>query len=150
PLFERKKVLEEVIHEGSVFVRAPFIVTENADELRKFHAAQLTEGLEGAVIKQYASEYQPGRRGFSWVKFKEEEGTSGKLTDTIDCVVMGYYKGQGKRTKFGIGAFLVGVRDAASDTIRTIAKVGTGLSDAQWREIRESCDALAVNSKPEE
>ncbi|HZZ98548.1 MAG TPA: ATP-dependent DNA ligase [Candidatus Saccharimonadia bacterium] len=150
PLHDRKKVLEETIQERGTFVRAPYIVTENADELRKFHASQLTEGLEGAVIKQYASEYQPGRRGWSWVKFKEEEGTTGKLTDTIDCVVMGYYVGQGKRTKFGIGAFLVGVRDEKSGTIRTIAKIGTGLSDEQWRETAKRCDALAVKHKPEE
>jgi DNA ligase-1 len=150
PLYERKKVLESVIKNGGVFVRAPYIVTESADELREFHARQLSGGLEGAVIKQYASEYQPGRRGWSWVKFKEEEGMTGKLTDTIDCVVMGYYLGQGKRTKFGIGAFLVGVRDEKSGTIRTVAKIGTGLSDAQWREMAKRCDTLAVKYKPED
>ncbi len=149
PLHERKALLEKVIKNG-VFVKAPYIVTDNADELRNFHARQLADGLEGAVIKQYASEYQPGRRGFSWVKFKEEEGTTGKLTDTIDCVVMGYYRGQGKRTKFGIGAFLVGVHDPKSDTVRTIAKIGTGLSDEQWEETRKRCDALAVATKPNE
>jgi len=33
------------------------------------------------------------------------------LADTIDCVVLGYYRGKGKRAAFGIGAFLVGIPD---------------------------------------
>jgi DNA ligase-1 len=137
PLDERKKLLASLFEDAdSTFVLSPFIVTENADELRAYHAKQLALGLEGVVMKQLHSEYQPGRRGFSWVKFKEEEGTSGKLADTIDCVVMGYYKGQGKRTGFGIGAFLVGVYDTKVEVYKTIAKIGTGLSDDQWRDMK--------------
>ena len=149
-LNERKECLQKVLHNANrAFVLSPYIVTEDPVELREYHAKQLGEGLEGVVIKQYASEYQPGRRGFSWVKFKEEEGTSGKLLDTIDCVVMGYYVGQGKRTKFGIGAFLVGVYDSTSDTYRTVAKIGTGLSDELWREMLQRCAKLALQSPPQ-
>lgn len=149
PLYERKAVLHKVLFEAdSTFVNSPTLVTENAEELRKYHAAQLGNGLEGVVIKQYASEYQPGRRGWSWVKFKEEEGTTGKLSDTLDCVVMGYYKGQGKRTGFGIGAFLVGVYDDTSETFRTVAKIGTGLSDEQWREMKARCEHLSLFGAP--
>lgn len=149
PLDDRKKILEKIFKDADpTFVLSPFIVTANADELRAFHAKQLSSGLEGVVMKQLHSEYQPGRRGFSWVKFKEEEGTSGKLADTIDCVVMGYYKGQGKRTGFGIGAFLVGVYDAKADMYKTIAKIGTGLSDELWREMKERCEALKNNGAP--
>lgn len=148
PLFERKEILEQTIKKGSVFILSPFIVTNEPQVLREYHGKQLASGLEGAVIKQYESEYQPGRRGFSWVKFKEEEGTTGKLSDTIDCVVMGYYKGKGKRTKFGIGAFLVGIYDKKSDSFRTIAKIGTGLTDEQWEEIFTRCSKVVTNSKP--
>ena len=49
-------------------------------------------------------------KGFSWVKLKEEEGKTGKLTDTIDAVIMGYTSGEGKRTEFGIGQVLLGVQ----------------------------------------
>lgn len=150
PLNERKEHLQKVLNNASrAFSLSPYIVTDDPKELREYHAKQLGEGLEGVVIKQYASEYQPGRRGWSWVKFKEEEGTSGKLVDTIDCVVMGYYVGQGKRTKFGIGAFLVGVYDSPSDTYRTVAKIGTGLSDELWREMLERCTKLAIKSPPQ-
>jgi DNA ligase-1 len=144
PLEDRKQKLAELLKDSHrALMLSPMIVTDSAAELRTYHEAQLGEGLEGVVIKQIQSEYQPGRRGYSWVKFKEEEGASGKLSDTLDCVVMGYYKGQGKRTKFGIGAFLVGVYDQRSEQFKTIAKIGTGLSDAQWKEMRERCDAIA-------
>ena len=111
PLDERKKILDTVVRDGSVFVKAPVEIVSSPERLRELHTAYLEQGLEGVVIKQLHSEYQPGRKGFSWVKFKEEEGASGKLSDTIDAIVMGYYVGQGKRTGFGIGAFLVGIFD---------------------------------------
>jgi len=81
------------------------------------------------------------------VKFKKV--TQGELADTIDAVVMGYYLGKGKRTGFGIGAFLVGVPNEKG-AIGSIAKIGTGLSDEQWRELKVRCSKFEVRSKPEE
>jgi DNA ligase-1 len=130
-----------------VFFETPYIITNDPDELRTYHEHQLAEGLEGAVIKQLDSEYQSGRKGWNWVKIKEEEGTRGKLRDTLDCVVMGLYAGRGKRTEFGLGAFLVGVLDA-EQRIKTIAKIGTGLSDEQFRELKKKTEPLMVESPP--
>jgi DNA ligase-1 len=100
------------------------------------------------VVKKWHSPYEPGRRGYGWVKFKEEEGKSGKLTDTIDAVVMGYYSGEGKRAGFGIGAFLVGVR--RSDSYVTVTKVGTGVTDELWIELKKELNTLKVTEKPKE
>ena len=61
---------------------------------------------------------------------------------------MGYYKGKGKRTKFGIGAFLVGIYDKKSDSFRTIAKIGTGLTDEQWEEIFTRCSKVITKTQP--
>ena len=47
---------------------------------------------------------------------------------------MGYYAGRGKRTGFGLGAFLVGIPNEKGQ-IGSIAKIGTGLSDEQWKEL---------------
>jgi len=81
------------------------------------------------------------------VKFKKV--TQGELADTIDAVVMGYYVGRGKRTGFGLGAFLVGLPDKKGN-IGSIAKIGTGLSDEQWRELKVRGAKYEVRSKPEE
>lgn len=143
----RKALLKKLFSENDVLKQTPYIVTADATELRNFHEAQLEQGLEGAVIKQIDSIYQSGRKGWSWVKIKEEEGSRGKLNDTLDCIVMGYYAGRGKRTVFGVGAFLVGVLDD-DKTIKTIAKIGTGLSDDQFVELKNRCESLTSAEKP--
>jgi len=48
---------------------------------------------------------------------KEAESDRGKLNDTLDCIVMGYYFGKGKRAEFGLGAILVGVRDEEQNVV---------------------------------
>jgi DNA ligase-1 len=142
PLSERKKKLVEVIGKGKELELSVGIVTKDASELRKYHGQQLKEGLEGVVVKQVGSEYVPGRRGWQWVKFKEAETSQAKLADTIDVVVMGFYRGKGKRTKFGIGAFLVGMRKG--EEVVTLAKIGTGLTDEQWYELKQKLE-MEVN-----
>ena len=108
PLNERKEILAKTVKkDAETFLIAPFIVTTDAQELHDFHTEQLALGLEGAMIKKYDSVYKSGRKGWRWVKIKEEEGSTGKLSDTLDCIVMGYYRGRGKRASFGLGAFLV-------------------------------------------
>jgi DNA ligase-1 len=100
------------------------------------------------VVKKWDSIYEPGRAGYHWVKFKEEEGKTGKLTDTIDAVIMGYYRGEGKRSSFGIGAFLVGVTEG--ERIVTVTKIGTGVSDQLWKEIRKRLNDIKVSKQPRE
>ncbi len=147
PLQERKDLLKELFDDDRTIKFTKYIVTSDPIKLREFHEKQLGGGLEGAVIKQINSPYQGGRKGWSWVKIKEVEGNSGKLKDTLDLVVMGYYYGRGKRSKFGVGAFLVGVLDEKQD-IKTMAKIGTGLTDDQFRELKKRSDILEVATKP--
>lgn len=147
-LQERKKILSSTLKPNSIIEISEHIVTDNPEVIRKYHKTQRDKGLEGAVVKKLESPYEPGRRGYSWVKFKEEEGKTGKLTDTIDGVVMGYYQGEGKRAGFGIGAFLVGVRN--EEKFVTITKIGTGVSDELWKDLKTQFHALASKEKPKE
>ncbi|PIR61933.1 MAG: hypothetical protein COU66_01195 [Candidatus Pacebacteria bacterium CG10_big_fil_rev_8_21_14_0_10_44_11] len=147
-LQERKDVLIKLIKQNDTFVVTEYIITSDPKELQNFHESQLGDGLEGVVMKQVAAPYQSGRKNWYWVKMKEKTGTQGKLTDTLDCVVMGYYFGRGKRTVFGIGAFLVGVLDG--ENFKTLAKIGTGLSDEQFKELKRRSDVVAVLEPPKE
>lgn len=115
-------------------------------ELEDYFAQNIASGLEGLVVKKDDSIYQPGKRNFNWIKLKRQE--EGHLEDTIDCVVLGYYAGEGKRAGFGIGAFLVGVFNPKEDRFETVAKIGTGLKDADWVELKKKCDAIAVAHQP--
>ncbi|MBI5019763.1 ATP-dependent DNA ligase [Candidatus Gottesmanbacteria bacterium] len=146
PLSERRKILEATVKPGTLLAVTPQMVTDSAQKLRQYHDDQLKKGLEGAMVKKWDSPYEPGRRGFSWVKFKEEEGKTGKLTDTIDAVVMGYYAGEGKRTSFGIGALLVGVR--TGEQFVTVTKIGTGVSDDLWKELKKKLHAIHTREMP--
>ncbi|HBY06031.1 MAG: putative DNA ligase [candidate division TM6 bacterium GW2011_GWE2_42_60] len=122
------------------------IVVHTAQELEAYFLGSITAGLEGVMVKRPDSLYQPGKRNFSWIKLKRSE--RGKLDDTIDAVVLGYYNGEGKRALFGIGAFLVGVYNKNEDRFETIAKIGTGLTDFGWRELRAKCDELKITEQP--
>ena len=152
PLKERRKILEQTLRPpaggSGHLMLSPEIVTSEAGEIRRYHDEQLRKGLEGAVVKKWDSIYEPGRKGYHWVKFKEEEGKTGKLTDTIDAVVMGYYRGEGKRAGFGIGAFLVGV--VRGDSFVTVTKIGTGVSDELWKELRTLLNSLKTPNPPKE
>lgn len=142
PFSQRRETLQKTLKKGETIFITPQKIIENASELKKSLADATNKGLEGVVIKKVNGIYEPGARGFSWVKFKREEegGESvsrfGGLVDTIDCVVLGYYAGKGKRTEFGIGAFLVGVYNEDKDNFESISKIGTGLTDEQWRDLK--------------
>lgn len=142
-LEERKEKLAAVLTDSEIAEKTKYFLTSDPVKLHQFHSQQLAEGLEGAVMKKSASKYISGRKGWRWVKIKEEEGQQGKLSDTLDCVMMGYYFGKGKRQVFGIGALLVGIVDRDKEgnlQIKTISKIGTGLSDEQFREVKKLAD----------
>jgi len=147
PLSKRRAILEKTIIPGSILMVSPHIVTNDIQTLRMYHDTQIKQGLEGVVVKKWEGIYEPGRRGYTWVKFKEE-GKIGKLADTVDAVVMGYYKGEGKRTSFGIGALLVGVKNG--DTVVTVTKIGTGVSDDLWKKIKKVLSIESIKTRPKQ
>lgn len=144
---ERRRLLENSIgseSEGLTVIEEVSI--DSAVELGRYFDSQIDAGLEGIVAKRPDSPYSAGARNFNWVKLKREDKS--ELDDSIDCVVLGYKYGKGKRTGFGIGAFLVGVYDTEQDRYQTISNVGTGLTDEQWVLMKSRCEALKASKKP--
>jgi DNA ligase 1 len=146
PYEERLALVDEVIAGSTVLLPAPIIKTDSVEVLTKTLLDNISQGLEGVVVKRPDSKYQAGARNFNWVKLKRH--TSGQLNDTVDLVLLGYYFGKGKRAEFGVGALLAGVYDAEKDRFATITKLGTGLSDTEWRQIHERADRLQVDHRP--
>jgi DNA ligase 1 len=146
PYEQRLALVDEVIEGSTVLLPAPITKTDSAEVLTKTLLDNISRGLEGVVVKRPDSPYQAGARNFNWVKLKRH--TSGELNDTVDLVLLGYYFGKGKRAGFGLGSLLAGVYDADADRFKTITNLGTGLSDAQWREIHQRADKLQVDHKP--
>ncbi len=145
PYLERRKLVEKYCR-GPIIVAAEMKVVDKPDELEKFFQDEVKKGLEGIMAKKLDGVYQAGARGFNWIKLKGSYDA--KLADSVDAVVMGIDYGQGKRNKFGVGAFLIGVYDQKTDSFKTVSKVGTGLTDAEWKQLAVSSKRLATKEKP--
>jgi len=146
PLAERLKILEETIAVDETLMRTASHTISDAHNLTLLFDEAISKGLEGLVVKKQESRYEAGARNFNWVKLKRH--SAGALNDTIDCVLLGYLYGRGKRTALGAGSLLVGLYDPAQDLFVTVTKIGTGLSDEQWRSIRERTKGLEVDHRP--
>jgi DNA ligase-1 len=146
PLVDRLKILEETIQVDDTLMRTASHTVSDAHVLTLLFDEAVSLGLEGLVVKKLESRYEAGARNFNWVKLKRH--SAGALNDTIDCVLLGYLYGRGKRAALGAGSLLVGLYDPEQDQFVTVTKIGTGLSDEQWRSIRERTRGLEIDHRP--
>jgi DNA ligase-1 len=152
PFIERRKALEEVMVKNADISKQIIVVdhqeeVEKEERLEEIFDLAIAKKLEGVIAKKIDGIYQPGARAWNWIKYKRSY--SSKINDTIDCLVMGYDFGKGKRTDFGMGAFLVGVFDSKNDKFVTVAKIGTGLTDEEWKKLKIKSSELRTKNKPE-
>ena len=147
PFTERRQRLQALIEPGDGIVVSQVIETDDPATIDRFFGAQVDAGLEGVLAKRLDAPYEAGKRNFSWIKLKRSY--SAALNDTLDCVLIGYWRGRGKRAAWGIGALLSAVWDPGSETFKTIARIGTGYSDEEWVRIREMLDGHAVSEQPD-
>jgi DNA ligase-1 len=144
PFNERRKILASTVKDGRGLYVTRQDLVDKPGIIRDLVKKYLSEGLEGAVIKKIDAPYMAGGRGYHWVKYKKT--TVKGLADTIDCLVLGVNKGKGKRSDFGAGAFLVGIKDGKK--YLSVSKIGTGLTDKQWKELDERTKKLGVKEIP--
>ncbi len=145
---ERRKILEKLIphNKNNTILRAEVQILDDSKKMEPLFEDAISQGLEGIMAKKLAGVYQAGARGWNWIKYKRSY--SAKLEDTVDAVIMGYDYGQGKRQTFGIGDFLIGIYDNKNDRFVTVAKIGTGLTDEEWRELKTQSTKLKAQNKP--
>lgn len=146
PLLKRIVILKKTVHGDDTLIPSPGKIVHEPQKLQLMLDDAISKGLEGIVVKRIDSLYEAGGRNFNWVKLKRH--SSGELQDTIDTVILGYIFGKGKRTAFGAGALLVGVYDKDNDAFVTVSKIGTGLTDEEWKSIKGKTKGLEVNHKP--
>lgn len=160
PFLERRKILEDVIgtwvgvmKPTDVVMLTRQVVVDNSKDLKVAFDGYMKEGLEGIMAKKLDAPYHAGGRGYHWVKYKKHTESKG-VNDTIDCVLMGAYRGKGKRIAFGVGGFLLGVPgkdNKFSDGVKfySISNLGTGLTDEQFRSMYKMVEDLKVPVQPE-
>ena len=146
PFRERRKRLEEIVKGGRVIGISEGYKVDSAEEIEEHFQDFVSRGLEGLMAKDLNAPYTAGARKFAWIKLKKSYRS--ELSDTVDIVIVGYYEGKGSRTKFGLGGILGAVYDPDRDEFRTIAKVGSGFSEDQMRELAEKLKKIEVKGKP--
>jgi DNA ligase-1 len=147
PYRQRRSELVARIGMGEGIIQADEVEeVEDPARLRLIFETAIARGLEGIVAKRLDSPYAAGSRNFNWIKLKRSY--KGELSDTVDLCLIGYFRGGGKRARFGIGTVLAAVYDPSADIFKTVCKVGTGFSDEEWVELRKRLDEITVDHRP--
>lgn len=136
PIKTRRETLGKIIKESEKFKLSESMLVSSGTELERFFLKAVEEGAEGVMVKATHAQsiYQAGARGWLWIKYKRDYKS--EMIDTVDLVVVGAFKGRGKRGG-KIGALLVAAYDPDSDTFQTVCKVGSGFTDADLERLDE-------------
>jgi DNA ligase-1 len=140
PLRERRGRLEALelplADDGGGFALSHLETADSTDALEAAFAEARARRNEGLMVKDPESGYSPGRRGYGWLKMK-------KALATLDCVVVGVEVGHGKRHGV-LSDYTFAVRDEANDSLVTIGKAYSGLTDAEIAEMTRWFEAHTI------
>lgn len=104
----------------------------------------MSEGLEGLVLKDVKSIYEPGKR--HWLKMKKDYLEEGKMADSADLVVLGAYYGTGN--KGGMKSiFLMGAFNEKTKKWYTVTKVANGLDDAKLDDLQKEIEMVEIKKE---
>jgi DNA ligase-1 len=131
PLVERRARLDALnLPDVPGMATANLLSASTEHDLAKVFDAAQERGNEGLMVKDPASTYTPGRRGYGWLKLK-------RPLATLDCVVVGVEVGHGKRHGV-LSDYTFAVRDDRPDgegRLVTIGKAYSGLTDKEIAEM---------------
>ncbi|MBS1259796.1 MAG: DNA ligase [Thaumarchaeota archaeon] len=123
---ERRKILEQIVHEDNFSKLVPMLFVKNENEIEDFLENSINAGCEGLMLKAPSAPYRAGTRGSNWLKLKREYRN--ELGDSLDLIVIGAYFGRGRRTGL-YGTLLLATYNPEKDNLPSICKVGTGFTD---------------------
>jgi len=123
---ERRKILEQIVHEDNFSKLVPMLFVKNENEIEDFLENSINAGCEGLMLKAPSAPYRAGMRGSNWLKLKREYRN--ELGDSLDLIVIGAYFGRGRRTGL-YGTLLLATYNPENDNLPSICKVGTGFTD---------------------
>ncbi|XP_020369051.2 DNA ligase 3 isoform X1 [Rhincodon typus] len=146
PISERKQFL----HDNMVEIPNRIMFSEmkhvtRASDLREMINRVIQEGLEGLVLKDVKSLYEPGKR--HWLKVKKDYLNEGAMADTADLVVLGAFYGQGNKGGM-MSIFLMGCYDPDSSQWCTVTKCGGGHDDATLARLQNELDMVKISKDP--
>jgi len=146
PFKKRRERLGKMIGKGKTIELTESIETDKTEEVESFFNESVEKGLEGIIAKDLNAGYIAGARKFAWIKLKRSY--KGELGDTVDTVILGFFKGKGKRTQFGLGGLLTGVYDEKEDKFKSLAKIGTGMTEEMLSDLHKMLSKIKEGKKP--
>ena len=145
PYSFRRKRLVQTVEPTDRTRLVPARLTSDPREIESFMEEAIENGCEGLVVKDPASPYRAGAREFAWIKLKREYRS--ELTDTIDLAVIGAFHGKGRRAGT-YGTYLLAAYDDRRNVHTSVAKIGTGFSDADLERIPRLLKPFESHVKP--
>ncbi|XP_064384237.1 DNA ligase 3-like isoform X2 [Halichondria panicea] len=143
PLMERRKILEQNIKEvkNRIMLSEQKLIRQEED-LSDLIMKVIKQGLEGLVLKDTKSVYEPGKR--HWLKVKKDYLEGGAMADTADLIVLGAYYGTGNKGGM-MSVFLMGLYDSSTGKFCTVAKCGNGHDDATIAKLQDELDMVKIS-----
>ncbi|MBW2974060.1 ATP-dependent DNA ligase [Candidatus Woesearchaeota archaeon] len=144
---ERYKALKKVVKRQTNNLRlANRIVTNDLKDIQKFFDKMVKHGAEGIMVKSCGknSVYKAGTRGWLWIKWKKEYMKG--MVDTFDLVVVGAFKGRGRRAG-SYGSLLCAVYNKKKNRYDTFTKLGSGFTDEQLANLPKKFKRYEIKKK---
>uniref|UniRef100_H2ZXR2 DNA ligase (ATP) n=1 Tax=Latimeria chalumnae TaxID=7897 RepID=H2ZXR2_LATCH len=145
PLIERRKFL----HDNMVEIPHRILFSEmkhvtKASDLADMITRVIREGLEGLVLKDTKSLYEPGKR--HWLKVKKDYLNEGAMADSADLMVLGAFYGQGSKGGM-MSIFLMGCYDPSCGKWCTVTKCAGGHDDATLARLQNELDMVKISKE---
>lgn len=110
------------------------------DEFSKFFESVIRKGLEGLVIKDKKSTYDPAQRHWNKIKKDYLEG----MADSADLLVLGANYGTGKMGGL-MSVFIMGVYDEATKKFKTVCRVGNGHDESTIHKLQDELKMVKIS-----
>ncbi|XP_011338328.1 DNA ligase 3 isoform X3 [Ooceraea biroi] len=147
PMLERRRILNDRMTEiPSRIMLSEIHEVHDPRDLAERIVHVLKLGLEGLVLKDIDSKYEPGKR--HWLKVKKDYLCGGAMADSADLVVLGAWYGTGNKGGV-LSVFLMGCYDEERDKWLTVTKVHTGHDDATLAVLQDELDMVKIGKDAE-
>ncbi|MFA5405956.1 MAG: ATP-dependent DNA ligase [Candidatus Nanoarchaeia archaeon] len=138
PYKERWAKLKSIVKELPWQIElASQIITDDEKIVDSFYKEALSKDQEGIMMKNLDAPYQPGSRVGFGVKIKP-------LKETLDLAIIGAEWGKGKRSNW-LSSFTLACKK--DDGYAEIGKLGTGLSDDEFKEVTRKLKPLITSEQ---